>query len=74
MKRESSKPKSRVYYQNIKAKYVAAAHDASSAGDRISYEYNLQIAEHYSRIISEKFKTVKKRGQKSAHSEESGSC
>ncbi|MDR1475963.1 MAG: DUF4167 domain-containing protein [Holosporales bacterium] len=47
--------KGRAYYQNLRTKFLLAAKDASLSGDRILSEYNLQIAEHYSRIISEKF-------------------
>jgi hypothetical protein len=46
------------------SRYLAAAHDASSAGDRVLCEYNMQFAEHYSRVIADKFKIVKKRRKK----------
>lgn len=45
--------KGKAYYQGLKTRYLNAAKEAS--GDRVLKEYNLQFAEHYSRIISEKF-------------------
>jgi hypothetical protein len=47
--------KGRAYYQNLRTKFLASAKEAASSGDRILSEYNLQIAEHYARIISERF-------------------
>jgi hypothetical protein len=47
--------KGKVYYQNLKAKYLLAAREAAMAGDRVSSEYNFQMAEHYSRVIAERF-------------------
>jgi hypothetical protein len=49
--------KGRVYYQNLRAKFLASAKDAALSGDRILSEYNLQIAEHYARVIAERFGT-----------------
>lgn len=54
MKKENlNNVKSKAYYQNLKVRYLNAARDAS--GDRVLREYNLQFAEHYSRLIEEKF-------------------
>jgi len=54
MKKENlNNIKGKAYYQGLKARYLNAAKEAS--GDRVLKEYNLQFAEHYSRIISEKF-------------------
>lgn len=53
MKKENLNIKGKAYYQNLKTRYLNAAKEA--AGDRILKEYNLQFAEHYSRLISEKF-------------------
>jgi hypothetical protein len=47
--------KGRSYYQNLRTKFLASAKEAASSGDRILSEYNLQIAEHYARVISERF-------------------
>lgn len=53
MKKECLNIKGKAYYQSMKMRYLNAAKEAS--GDRVLKEYNLQFAEHYSRIISEKF-------------------
>lgn len=53
MKKENLNIKGKAYYQNLKTRYLNAAKEA--AGDRVLKEYNLQFAEHYSRLISEKF-------------------
>ncbi|MDR1391360.1 MAG: DUF4167 domain-containing protein [Holosporales bacterium] len=42
------------HFQGLRAKYLNLAKEASSTGDRILYEYNLQFVEHYTRLISEK--------------------
>ncbi len=47
--------KNRAYYQALRARYLNLAKEASTSGDRILKEYNLQFAEHYGRILSEKF-------------------
>ncbi len=47
--------KSKIHYQNLKEKYLTAAKDAKSSGDLVLTEYNMQYAEHYKRIISDKF-------------------
>lgn len=57
MKKENvnSNIKNRAYYQGLKTKYMNAAKEASSSGDRVLSEYNLQYAEHYTRIVNERF-------------------
>ncbi|MDR2074689.1 MAG: DUF4167 domain-containing protein [Holosporales bacterium] len=45
----------RGYYQNMYEKYMKAAKDSRLAGDIVNAEYNLQYAEHYMRLINEKF-------------------
>ena len=47
--------KNKLHYQNLRDKYVTAAKDAASSGDRVLSEYNLQCAEHYKRMLSEKY-------------------
>jgi hypothetical protein len=54
MKRDLNQ-KGRAYYQNLRTKFLASAKEAASSGDRVLSEYNLQIAEHYARVISERF-------------------
>ena len=55
MKKENVIIKGRSYYQGLKSKYLNLAKEASASGDRILCEYNLQFAEHYGRVINEKF-------------------
>lgn len=57
MKKENvnSNVKNRAYYQGLKTKYMNAAKEASSSGDRVLSEYNLQYAEHYTRTVNERF-------------------
>ena len=43
------------YYVNQRAKFLHHAKEAMTSGDRVLYEYNLQCADHYNRIILEKF-------------------
>ena len=50
--------KGKAYYANQQAKYLNNAKEASSIGDRCLYEYNMQYAEHFARIIAEKFPTI----------------
>jgi hypothetical protein len=45
----------RGYYQNLYEKYTKAAKGNRLAGDVVMAEYNLQYAEHYMRLINEKF-------------------
>ncbi|MDR2458790.1 MAG: DUF4167 domain-containing protein [Holosporales bacterium] len=52
MKKET--PKGVAYYQNLRTKYLNHAKEASASGDRVLYEYNLQFAEHYGRLIDAK--------------------
>ena len=47
--------KGRAYYQSLRTKYLNLAKEAATSGDRVLSEYNLQYAEHYGRILSEKF-------------------
>ena len=56
MKKENiNNIKGKAYYQRLRAKYLNLAKEASASGDRILSEYNLQFAEHYSRVMAEKF-------------------
>lgn len=55
MKKENVTIKGRAYYQGLKSKYLNLAKESSASGDRVLSEYNLQFAEHYGRIISERF-------------------
>jgi hypothetical protein len=54
-KKDNKNQKGRGYFQSMYDRYVAAAKDANSSGDKVLYEYNMQYAEHYIRIINEKF-------------------
>ena len=36
-------------------KYVAAAKDANTTGDRVAFEHNMQYADHFIRILNERF-------------------
>lgn len=47
--------KGKAYYQSLRSKYLNFAKEAAASGDRVLSEYNLQYAEHYGRIISERF-------------------
>ena len=47
--------KGKAYYISLRAKYLNYAKEAMASGDRVLSEYNLQYADHYNRIISEKF-------------------
>ncbi|MDR3223998.1 MAG: DUF4167 domain-containing protein [Holosporales bacterium] len=40
------------HYQSLKAKHLGNAKDAMATGDIVLYEYNMQFAEHYGRVIS----------------------
>ncbi|MDR0942590.1 MAG: DUF4167 domain-containing protein [Holosporales bacterium] len=51
------------YYQNLKTKYLNYAKEASSSGDFVLCEHNLQFAEHYGRVISSKFKSPQMHSQ-----------
>ena len=56
MKKENiNNIKGKAYYQSLRAKYLNLAKEASASGDRVLSEYNLQFAEHYSRVMAEKF-------------------
>lgn len=55
MRKESNVVKGRAYYQGLRSKYLNFAKEASASGDRVASEYNLQFAEHYTRIIAERF-------------------
>lgn len=59
MKNNNNNNKGRGYYQGLYDRYIKAAGDASSSGDKILCEYNLQCAEHYMRVMNEKFPVVK---------------
>jgi hypothetical protein len=43
------------YYQSLRTRYLNCAKEASASGDRVLYEYNLQFAEHYGRLIDTRF-------------------
>ena len=43
------------YYVNQRAKFLHHAKEAMTSGDKVLYEYNLQCADHYNRIILERF-------------------
>jgi hypothetical protein len=45
----------RGYYQGLYERYTKAAKENRLAGDVVLAEYNLQYAEHYMRLINEKF-------------------
>jgi hypothetical protein len=47
--------KNRSYYLNLKARYLNAAKEAQSSGESYLSEHNLQYAEHYTRVIAERF-------------------
>lgn len=55
VRKELANIKGRAYYVAQRAKYLNYAKEAAATGDRVLNEYNLQYAEHFSRIISEKF-------------------
>lgn len=57
MNKENIVNKDKNYYLNMKNKYMTAGKEAAATGDRILSEYNFQCAEHYGRIISERFKS-----------------
>jgi hypothetical protein len=52
MKKENAKGVT--YYQSMRTRYLNYAKEASASGDRVLYEYNLQFAEHYGRLIDSK--------------------
>lgn len=49
--------------QQVQEKYLALAHDASSAGDWVSAEAFFQFAEHYYRIVNAEPKGANGKGQ-----------
>ncbi len=53
--RHQNNNKTRGYYQSIYDKYISAAKECNSSGDKVMAEYNLQFAEHYMRFMNEKF-------------------
>ena len=55
IRRDINSVKGRGYYMNQRTKYLSHAKEAMASGDRVSYEYNLQYAEHFNRVMSEKF-------------------
>ncbi len=55
VRKEINSVKGKAYYVAQRAKYLNYAKEASATGDRVLSEYNLQYAEHFSRIIAEKF-------------------
>lgn len=55
IRKEITNLKGKAYYVAQRAKYLNYAKEASATGDRVLSEYNLQYAEHFSRIITEKF-------------------
>ena len=66
MKKENIVNKGKAYYLNLKNKYLTAAKEAATTGDRILSEYNFQCAEHYSRLIAERFKSEKTQSENTA--------
>jgi hypothetical protein len=58
MKKENFVVRGKSYYLGLRNKYLNAAKEATSSGDRVLSEYNLQYAEHYGRVISEKFGSI----------------
>lgn len=58
VRKELTNVKGKAYYVAQRAKYLNYAKEALAAGDRILNEYNMQYAEHFSRIIAEKFPQV----------------
>lgn len=58
--RPQNNGKNRGYYQNIYDKYVNSAKECSVSGDKVMAEYNMQYAEHYLRLINERFPIEKK--------------
>ena len=57
IKKDIQGVKGKAYYANQQAKYLNHAKEASAIGDRCLYEYNMQYAEHFARVIAEKFPT-----------------
>lgn len=58
MKKENyarQQPKNRMYYQNLHEKFLTNARDCMASGDSIQAEYCLQRAEHFLRVMKEKF-------------------
>ena len=55
VRKEINSVEGKAYYVAQRAKYLNYAKEASATGDRVLSEYNLQYAEHFSRIIAEKF-------------------
>ncbi len=55
MKKENPNIKGRAHYQGLRMRYLNAAKDAQGAGDIILAEYNYQFAEHYGRVLAERF-------------------
>lgn len=53
--RQQNNNKNKGYYQIICDRYLNAAKESNSMGDKVLSEYNLQHAEHYIRFINEKF-------------------
>jgi hypothetical protein len=53
MKKENVRNKA--YYQGLRLKYLNFAKEAVASDDRVLIEYNLQFAEHYGRVIAERF-------------------
>ncbi len=58
--RQYNPGKNRGYYQNICDKYMNAAKEYNVSGDKVMAEYNMQHAEHYLRLINERFQIEKK--------------
>jgi hypothetical protein len=67
MKKDNSK--GIAYYQNLRLKYLNNAKEASSLGDRVLAEYNLQYAEHYGRVITSKTAQIQQPQQKQVQEE-----
>ncbi|MDR0552971.1 MAG: DUF4167 domain-containing protein [Holosporales bacterium] len=47
--------KGRGHYQSLYDRHVSLAKEYLSSGDHVMYEYNMQHAEHYMRIMNERF-------------------
>lgn len=62
--RQQNNGKNRGYYQNIYDKYMNSARDCNVSGDKVMAEYNMQYAEHYLRLINERFPLEKRLEQK----------
>lgn len=62
-KDSKSNQKGRSYFQSMYDRYVSAAKEANASSDKVAFEHNMQYAEHFIRIINERFQEVPESSQ-----------